>query len=59
MGRTLQGVVESTNTTVHTTSRDRATVPINSDKPSKAEIRRVIATLKNGKAAGPDNIPAK
>ena len=34
-------------------------LPINCDKPSKAEIRKAIATLKNGKAAGPDNIPAE
>jgi hypothetical protein len=33
-------------------------LPINCDKPSKAEIRKVIATSKNGKAAGPDIIPA-
>jgi hypothetical protein len=30
-------------------------LPINCDKRSKAEIRKTIATLKNGKAAGPDN----
>ena len=34
-------------------------LPINCDKPSKAEIRKAIVTLKNGKAAGPDNIPAE
>ena len=34
-------------------------LPINCDIPSKAEIRKAITTLKNGKAAGPDNIPAE
>ena len=34
-------------------------LPINCNKPSKAEVRKAIATLKNGKAAGPDNIPAE
>nr|KAG5708984.1 hypothetical protein BaRGS_004623 [Batillaria attramentaria] len=29
-------------------------LPINCDKPSKAEIRKAIMTLRNGKAAGPD-----
>nr|KAG5710794.1 hypothetical protein BaRGS_026945 [Batillaria attramentaria] len=33
--------------------------PINCDKPSKAEIRKAIMTLRNGKAAGPDEIPAE
>nr|KAG5698570.1 hypothetical protein BaRGS_027081 [Batillaria attramentaria] len=31
----------------------------NCDKPSKAEIRKAIMTLRNGKAAGPDEIPAE
>nr|KAG5701564.1 hypothetical protein BaRGS_024814 [Batillaria attramentaria] len=34
-------------------------LPINCDKPSKAEIRKAIMTLRNGKAAGPDDIPAE
>nr|KAG5700998.1 hypothetical protein BaRGS_022709 [Batillaria attramentaria] len=34
-------------------------LPINCDKPSKAEIRKAIMTLSNGKAAGPDEIPAE
>nr|KAG5701640.1 hypothetical protein BaRGS_019329 [Batillaria attramentaria] len=34
-------------------------LPVNCDKPSKAEIRKAIMTLKNGKAAGPDQIPAE
>nr|KAG5686071.1 hypothetical protein BaRGS_030686 [Batillaria attramentaria] len=34
-------------------------LPINCDKPSKAEIRKAIITLRNGKAAGPDEIPAE
>nr|KAG5709545.1 hypothetical protein BaRGS_001595 [Batillaria attramentaria] len=34
-------------------------LPINCDKPSKAEIRKAIMTLRNGKAAGPDEIPAE
>jgi hypothetical protein len=36
-----------------------AELPISCDKPSKAEIRKAITTLKNGKAAGPDDIPAE
>jgi hypothetical protein len=34
-------------------------LPINCDKPFKAELRKAIATLKNGKAAGSDSIPAE
>nr|KAG5696667.1 hypothetical protein BaRGS_023076 [Batillaria attramentaria] len=34
-------------------------LPINCDKPSEAEIRKAIMTLRNGKAAGPDEIPAE
>nr|KAG5700724.1 hypothetical protein BaRGS_029089 [Batillaria attramentaria] len=34
-------------------------LPINCDKPSKVEIRKAIMTLRNGKAAGPDEIPAE
>ena len=34
-------------------------LPINCEKPSKAEIRKAIKTLKSGKAAGPDGIPAE
>nr|KAG5690854.1 hypothetical protein BaRGS_031206 [Batillaria attramentaria] len=34
-------------------------LPINCEKPSKAEIRKAIMTLRNGKAAGPDEIPAE
>jgi len=30
---------------------------VNENRPSKAEIRRAIQHLKNGKAAGPDDIP--
>nr|KAG5694139.1 hypothetical protein BaRGS_001466 [Batillaria attramentaria] len=33
--------------------------PINCEKPSKAEIRKAIMTLRKGKAAGPDEIPAE
>jgi hypothetical protein len=36
-----------------------AELPISYDKPSKAEIRKAIMTLKNGKAAGLDDIPAE
>jgi hypothetical protein len=36
-----------------------AELPISCDKPSKAEIRKTIMTLKNGKAAGLDDIPAE
>ena len=34
-------------------------LPINCEKPSKEEIRRAIKMTKNGKAAGPDEIPAE
>ena len=34
-------------------------LPISCDKPSKAEIKRAIMTLRSGKAAGPDEIPAE
>ena len=34
-------------------------LPINCDKPTKTEIRRAITKLKNGKATGPDEIPAE
>ena len=32
---------------------------INCNKPAKAEIKKSITTLRNGKAAGPDEIPAE
>ena len=34
-------------------------LPINCNKPTKAEIIKAITTLRNGKAAGPDEIPAE
>ena len=34
-------------------------LPINWEKPSRDEIRKAIMKLKNGKAAGADNIPAE
>ena len=34
-------------------------LPISCDKPSKAEIKKAIITLRSGKAAGPDEIPAE
>ena len=34
-------------------------LPINCDALSKAEIRKAITSLRNGKAAGPDSIPAE
>lgn len=34
-------------------------LPISCEKPTKAEIKRAIMTLRNGKAAGPDGIPAE
>ena len=33
--------------------------PISCNKPSKTEIKKVIMTLRSGKAAGPDEIPAE
>ena len=34
-------------------------LPISCDKPSKTEIKKAIMTLRSGKAAGPDEIPAE
>ena len=34
-------------------------LPISSDKPSKAEIKKAIMTLRSGKAAGLDEIAAE
>jgi hypothetical protein len=34
-------------------------LPINVDRPTREEIRTAIIRLKNGKAAGPDDIPAE
>ena len=34
-------------------------LPISCDKPTKAEIKKAIMTLRNGKAAGPDKIPSE
>ena len=40
-------------------SQAEVDLPISVEKPSKEEIKRAISTLKNGKAAGPDGIPAE
>ena len=40
-------------------SQAEVDLPISVEKPSKEEIKRAIRTLKNGKAAGPDGIPAE
>lgn len=34
-------------------------LPINCGKPTRAEIRKAITLMKNGKATGPDDIPAE
>ncbi|CAH1268867.1 Hypp4012 [Branchiostoma lanceolatum] len=34
-------------------------LPINTGKPSKIEIKKAIMSLRNGKSAGPDDIPAE
>ena len=34
-------------------------LPIRCDKPTKEEIKKAITLMKNGKAAGPDDIPAE
>ena len=34
-------------------------LPIRCDKPTKEEIRKAITLMKNGKAAGPDDIPVE
>ncbi|XP_028649227.2 LOW QUALITY PROTEIN: uncharacterized protein LOC114645554 [Erpetoichthys calabaricus] len=34
-------------------------LPINCGKPTREEIRKAITLMKNGKAAGPDDIPAE
>ena len=36
-----------------------ADLEISCDRPSRGEIKRAIGLLKNGKAAGPDGIPAE
>ena len=40
-------------------SQAEVDLPISVEKPSKEEIKKAITTLKNGKAAGPDGIPAE
>ena len=40
-------------------SQAEVDLPISIEKPSKEEIKRAISTLKNGKAAGSDGIPAE
>ena len=40
-------------------SQAEVDLPISVEKPSKEEIKKAIRTLKNGKAAGPDGIPAE
>ena len=56
MGRTLQGTAEPPHLTLHQTSHPQRQ---NCDKPSKAEIKKAIMTLRSGKAAGPDEIPVE
>ena len=34
-------------------------LPISCDKPSKAELKKAIMTVRSGKSAGPDEIPAE
>ncbi|XP_075316757.1 uncharacterized protein LOC142376932 [Odontesthes bonariensis] len=34
-------------------------LPINTGKPTKVEIKKAIMSLKNGKSAGPDEVPAE
>ncbi|VDP62383.1 unnamed protein product [Schistosoma curassoni] len=34
-------------------------LPIDVNPPTKAEVRMAVRQIKNGKAAGPDNIPAE
>ncbi|KAI8503757.1 hypothetical protein Bbelb_187280 [Branchiostoma belcheri] len=36
-----------------------AELPINTGKPTKTEIKKAIMSLRNGKSAGPDDIPAE
>ena len=40
-------------------SQAEVDLSISVEKPSKEEIKKAIRTLKNGKAAGPDGIPAE
>nr|KAG5693701.1 hypothetical protein BaRGS_008343 [Batillaria attramentaria] len=47
----LAGKISADRQTKHPTSL-RQKLPINCDKPSKAEIKKAIMTLRNGKAAG-------
>ncbi|CAH2294658.1 Hypothetical predicted protein [Pelobates cultripes] len=42
-----------------TTHQGQGDLPINSGKPTREEIGKAITLMKNGKAAGLDNIPAE
>ena len=60
MGRALQGTAEPPHpwlTTRHPIRRDR--LPTSCDKPSQAENKKAVMTLRSGKAAGQEKIPAE
>ena len=60
MGRTLQGTAEQPHPDSPSEIPSTETeLPVSCDKPSKAEIKKDIMTLRSGKAAGPDEIPAE
>ena len=60
MGRTLQETAEPPHPDSPLDIPPAETeVPISCYKPSKAVIKKVIMTLRSGKAAGPDEIPAE
>ena len=66
-----QGTAETMGWTLHRTSQPptpdsppdipptETELPISCDKPPKAEIKQAIMTLRSGKAAEPDEIPAE
>ena len=63
MGRTLQGAAEPPLPPIPDSPPDipsaETELPISYDKPSKTEIKKAIMTLRSGKAAGPNKMPAE
>lgn len=60
MGSTLRELLNRQPSETHPDIQPAETdLPIDCNKPSKTEIRTTITALKNGKAAGSDEIPAE